>query len=240
MSTEYIARRTVAFFLLTSLANVGAVVVFAFLYAVGVFHHNPNPVLTDGFGIAALAGIAIVAALPPLLAKTSISPRSDPDASRVRAALHFVRYSLGQGVRDAWQLLGQRPIPILGGSVGTLAFDLAVLGVSFKAVGHMPPFGVLVMGYLIGQLGGNVPVPGGIGGLDAGLIGTFALFHQPLAPATAAVLIYHTISLWIPALLGSVAFVQLRNTLRHAVQPAAICMPLIEPIEPVSRDAVAA
>jgi uncharacterized membrane protein YbhN (UPF0104 family) len=124
---------------------------------------------------------------------------------------------------------------VLAGSVGTLVFDLAVLAVAFKAVGHTPPFGVLVLGYLIGQLGGNIPVPGGIGGLDGGLIGAFALYHQSLASATAAVLIYHVIVLWIPALLGSVAFVQLRTTLRRSVQPAAMCMPLAEPIEPLQR-----
>jgi uncharacterized membrane protein YbhN (UPF0104 family) len=63
-----------------------------------------------------------------------------------------------------------------------------------------------------GWLGGNLPIPGGFGGLDAGLIGTFALYHQPLAATSAAVLLYHRISLWVPALIGSVAFVQLRGT----------------------------
>jgi hypothetical protein len=47
----------------------------------------------------------------------------------------------------------------------------------------------------------------------AGLIGIFALCHQPLAPTTAAVLVYYAIALWIPALPGSVAFVQLRRRL---------------------------
>jgi uncharacterized protein (TIRG00374 family) len=117
--------------------------------------------------------------------------------------------------------------------VGFLAFDLAVLGVCFKAFGYSPPLGVLVLGYLIGQLGGNIPLPGGIGGVDVGLIGTFALYHQPLAPTTAAVLVYHAIALWIPAVLGSIAFVQLRATLRREEQPAAMCMPLAEPIETV-------
>ncbi len=86
------------------------------------------------------------------------------------------------------------------------------------------------MGYLIGQLGGNVPLPAGIGGLDGGLIGAFALYHQPLAATTAAVLVYHAIAIWVPALLGSVAFVQLRRTLQRELEPAAICMPLAEPI----------
>jgi len=76
-------------------------------------------------------------------------------------------------------------------------------------------------------------VPGGIGGLDAGLIGTFALYHQPLAVSTAAVLVYHAITLWVPGLLGSVAFLRLRNTLQREAQPAAMCMPLAAPIEAV-------
>jgi uncharacterized membrane protein YbhN (UPF0104 family) len=65
------------------------------------------------------------------------------------------------------------------------------------------------------------------------LIGVFALYHQPLAPTAAAVLVYHAISLWVPAVLGSVAFVQLRNTLRRTDKPASICMPLVEPLEAV-------
>ncbi len=112
-----------------------------------------------------------------------------------------------------------------------MAFDIAVLGVCFKGFGYSPSLGVLVMGYLIGQLGGNVPLPAGIGGLDGGLIGAFALYHQPLASTTAAVLIYHAIAIWVPALLGSVAFVQLRRTLVREEKPAEICMPLAEPIK---------
>jgi uncharacterized membrane protein YbhN (UPF0104 family) len=50
--------------------------------------------------------------------------------------------------------------------------------------------------------------------LDVGLIGTFALYHQPLAASTDAVLLYHAILLWVPGLLGGVAFFHLRRDLR--------------------------
>ena len=230
MSAEYIGRRTVAFFFLTSLANIGGVIIFASLYAVGVLDHDPDPALTYGFGVAALAATLVVLALPRVLLPKADRPPAVPRWGKLAAAVRFGRDSLGQGIRDARLLLRQRPIPILAGSFGTLIFDLAVLAVTFKAFGHSPPFGVLVLGYLIGQLGGNLPVPGGIGGVDAGLIGVFVLYHQPLAITTAAVLVYHAISLWVPALLGSVAFVQLRNTLAHEDQPAAMCAPLAEPI----------
>ena len=134
----------------------------------------------------------------------------------------------------------QRSIGVLVGSIGTMACDLAVLGMAFKAFGHSPPIGVLALGYLIGQLGGNLPLPGGLGGIDAGLIGTFALYHQPLAVTTAAVLVYHAIALWVPALLGSAAFIQLRKTLERDAQAAAMCMPLAEPLEVVHPPALTA
>ncbi len=50
MSVEFIGRRTVAFFFLTSLANVGGVILFALLYLVGVLPHDRNAALTYGFG----------------------------------------------------------------------------------------------------------------------------------------------------------------------------------------------
>jgi uncharacterized membrane protein YbhN (UPF0104 family) len=232
MSAENIGRKSVAFFFLTSLANVTGVFVFAGLYAVGILHGDRNAALTYGFGAAALVATVIVLALPAVL--KPVEPPAPSGAHRLAAVWWFARYSLGQGLRDAVQLLRQRSLGVLIGSVGTVTFDLAVLGVCFLAFGYSPPIGVLVLGYLIGQLGGNIPVPGGVGGLDLGLIGTFALYHQPLAATTAAVLVYHAISLWVPGLLGSVAFVQLRRMLERERRPATICMPLAEPIQAVS------
>jgi uncharacterized membrane protein YbhN (UPF0104 family) len=239
MGVDHIARRTVAFFLLTSLPNVAGVIVFAALYALGVLHHDRNPALTYGFGGAAAAASVAVLLLPSLLKGRTSALDAIPTRGRVAAAARFVRVSLRRGICDGLVLLRQRSIGVIAGSVGTMAFDLAVLAVCFKAFGASPTLGVLVLGYLIGQLGGNLPVPGGIGGIDGGLIATFALYHQPLAATAAAVLVYHAISLWIPALLGSVAFVQLRETLRRSTAPTAICVPLAEPIPVAPEPAIA-
>jgi uncharacterized membrane protein YbhN (UPF0104 family) len=167
-------------------------------------------------------------------------PASSAQPSSRRVAVgRFIRDSLGQGIPDAVTLLRRRPVTVLGSSIGIMVFDLAVLGVAFRALHHSPPLGVLVLGYLVGQLGGNIPIPAGIGGLDAGLVGVLVLYHQPLAVSAGAVLIYHTISIWVPALLGSVAFVQLRRMLMRADRPAAICAPLADPIDTVGVPAVA-
>jgi uncharacterized membrane protein YbhN (UPF0104 family) len=58
-----------------------------------------------------------------------------------------------------------------------------------------------------------IPVPGGIGVLDGSLVGMFALYGGTAASlATAATVVYHAISLWVPALWGTVAFVILQRT----------------------------
>jgi uncharacterized protein (TIRG00374 family) len=114
-----------------------------------------------------------------------------------------------------------------------MAFDIAALGFGFAAIGPAPTFGVLVLGYLIGQLGNLIPVPGGIGGTEAALIGIFALYGADLTQATAAVLIYRLFQLLIPAFLGAPAFVLLRRKLARADQPALVCAPLaLEVVKP--------
>ncbi len=240
MSVEHIGRRTVAFFFLTSLPNVSAVMVIAVLSALGLLGVDRSPAFTYAAGAAAAIATAAVLSLPLLLRdRRPARPRASVPSGRVASALGFARRSLAQGVLDGVSLLRHRPLPVLAGGFGTMAFDLAVLGSTFKATGHWPGVGVLALGYLIGLLGGNLPIPGGIGGVDAGLVGVFALYHQPLAATTAAVLLYHAISLWVPAVLGSVAFVKLRATLHRSPQPASICLPLADPL-PRARPAALA
>ena len=235
MSADHIGRRTVAFFLLTSLANVGVLALFAALFATGVLSGDTDPALTYAFGAAALLAI-VVTLLVPVIA-TRLAPRSalPQDAGRVRVAAHHVRNAIGDGVHDSIVLLRRRSPGVLGGSLGYMGFDIAVLVCCFHAFGHSPALAIVVVAYIIGQLGGLIPLPGGIGGTEGGLIGTFALYHVPLAAATVAVLTYRAIVLWLPALLGSVAFVQLRATLRRDERPAAGCGELAAPLPPASK-----
>jgi len=231
MDVEQIGRKTVALFFLTSLGNVSILIVFALLYAVGALGHDPSPALTYVFGGLSLAAVIAVIALPVALRRQSPAGPESDGQGRIARALALARRSLVEGVPDAELLLRRRSPGVLAGSLGTTIFDIAVLGATFRAIGVSPPLGALVVGYLIGMLGGNIPVPGGIGGVDGGLIGALTLFGEPLAATTVAVLTYHAIALWVPALMGSVAFVRLRATLRREERPAALCMPLAEPID---------
>ncbi len=123
------------------------------------------------------------------------------------------------------------------GLIAYLAFDVMILWAAFHALGHAPPLANLWMGYLIGELGGLIPVPGGIGGVDAGLVGTLALYHVSLAAAAGAVLIYRAIALWVPTVVGGVAFIALRRTLRREADAIAVCAPQTE-MEVIGRGRV--
>ena len=90
----------------------------------------------------------------------------------------------------------------------------------------MLPLTIVLMGYLIGQLGGLLPLPGGVGGIDGGLIGTFVVFGAPAAATAAAVLAYRVILFWLPLIGGAVAFASLRRELADPERPD-LCAPRI-------------
>jgi uncharacterized protein (TIRG00374 family) len=84
---------------------------------------------------------------------------------------------------------------------------------TFHAVGAQVPLSIVLMGYLIGQLGGALPLPGGLGGIDGGLIGTLIVYGAPPAATAAAVLAYRLVLFWLPLLVGAAAFASLRRAL---------------------------
>jgi uncharacterized membrane protein YbhN (UPF0104 family) len=189
--------------------------------------------LTLGPALIAALGMLLVGFSPRLL--RSLGQRgasADPGRwlGRARVVLRSGLGAAADGVEEAIALLRAHSFGVVVGSFAYMAFDIAALGFGFAAIGPAPAFGVLVLGYLIGQLGGNLPLPAGLGGIEGGLVGTFALYHQPVAGATAAVLVYHAISLWMPALLGSAALVKLRKTLAREHRPYTGCAPA--PVRP--------
>jgi uncharacterized protein (TIRG00374 family) len=229
MPTGHIARRTVAFFVVTSAANFFSLV----LVGIGVFAG-----IVAGQGSAALTLVpALITALGALL--IGLSPAilralgergAGADrarwSGRARLALRGLLRTVADGVDQAIALLRSHSFGVIAGSFAYMAFDIAALGFGFAAVGQVPAFGTLVLGYLIGQLGNLVPLPGGVGGTEGALIGMFALYGVNLTDATAAVLTYRLFQLVIPALLGAPAFVMLRRKLLRADRPAAVCAPL--------------
>jgi uncharacterized protein (TIRG00374 family) len=222
MPAEQIARRTVAFFVLKSGANFVAVAVLGVAMWLGV-----GPDLS-----VLLTLLPAVLAIVSLIAVASVGIAAGRRAPRDRSGLHGWRRwlaaaieALGDGVREAGRVLRRRDWRVIGGSLGYWAFDNAVVWACFKAFGESPALTLVLMGYLLGQLGGLLPLPGGIGGIDGGLIGALIVFGLPASATVAAVFAYRLILFWLPLLLGSIAFARLRKGLDDPTRPD-LCDPL--------------
>ena len=218
LPAAFIARRTVAFFLLTSLANVTFLGLGGVALATGLLSGSPGLLL--GLIPAVAAALAIVLALGARRLAGALARRS------MRARLAAGASALGDGLDEALRLLRTRDPAILAGASGYMLFDVAMLGVCFAAFGNdVPPVGVLLVAYIIGQLGSLIPIPGGIGGVDAGLIGTLVLYGVDATDAAVAVIAYRGLLLAIPALLGLPALAILRRRLREEAHDIAACAP---------------
>jgi putative heme transporter len=121
---------------------------------------------------------------------------------------------LSTGVRDALTLIRARESMLLG-AVGWWGFDIAVLWACFHAFGKAPPQAVIVMAYFVGMLGNVLPLPGGIGGVDGGMIGAFTAFGVDVELSIVAVLAYRAFAFWLPTIPGAVAYLQLRRTVQR-------------------------
>jgi uncharacterized membrane protein YbhN (UPF0104 family) len=222
MPGEQIARRTVAFFVLKSGANFVAVAVVGVVMWLGVGPHR-SVLLTLLPAALAVASIALVVVVGVLAARRVARERAERHGWR--RWLGLAVDALGEGVREAGRILRRRDWRVIGGSLGYWAFDNAVIWACFKAFGMSPAITLVLMGYLLGQLGGLLPIPGGIGGIDGGLIGALIVFGLPAAATAAAVLAYRVILFWLPLLLGGAAFAALRKGLDDPSRPD-LCDPL--------------
>jgi uncharacterized protein (TIRG00374 family) len=70
-----------------------------------------------------------------------------------------------------------------------------------------------------------LPLPGGLGGIDGGLIGTLIVYGTPAAVTAAAVLLYRVILFWLPLLAGAAAFMLLRRGLNSPDRPDLCVVP---------------
>jgi uncharacterized protein (TIRG00374 family) len=101
--------------------------------------------------------------------------------------------------------------------------DNLALYACLAAFGDVPSFWVVATAYLVGMLANSLPIPGGLVAVEGGLVGMLVLFGvRPAATVLAAVVIYRAISLWIPAVIGSAAFLSLRREIDRPVAPPVV------------------
>jgi uncharacterized protein (TIRG00374 family) len=145
--------------------------------------------------------------------------RADGFLSRITGALATAPAALATGVRGAILMTRARR-PELLAAFGWWGFDIAVLYFSLRAFGGDPEVTIVVMAYFVGLLANTLPVPGGIGAVDGGMIGALIGFGVGSSLAVVGVLTYRLLSFWLPVIPGVIAYVQLlRRPGAEAAQP---------------------
>ena len=212
------ACRMVAFLVLNYSVYLGALVVFGVLLRTGVlpgaapFGATIVPAAIAGAVIVLLGLVALIPGdFERRLARVSGGGRSQ----RLAEKLATVPATLAAGVRIAIDYVGhpRRGALAIAGAVGFWAAQIGILWASFEAFGGNVAFGVLVQGFFVGMAANLLPSPaGGVGTVDAGMIGAFLLFGIPAGLVFPAVLAYRVIAFWLPIPPGIVAYFQLRRT----------------------------
>lgn len=218
MNSRAIACRMVASYVLQYSVYMGALIVCGLGLRAGVLPGEAPFVLTTIPALLCCGAVALVASMA--LVPRDFERRLDRLGTRAgrlgRLATRFATApaTVGSGVRTALELIVERRIGLLG-AVAYWGFDIAVLGVCFRAFGSVVPVAVLIMGYFLGTLGSLLPLPGGIGGVEGGMIGAFVAFGVSAQSAVIGVLAYRALSFWLPTLPGIGGYVALRKTVRR-------------------------
>jgi uncharacterized protein (TIRG00374 family) len=218
LASRLVATRMIAFMALLYAIYMITLVVDGLGLYTGLFEGSAPFAITV---VPAIFGATVVmlflgaAALPrELEARLERRSQGHGRARRLVRRLAAIPAATAAGVRAALSLLRRRDGHLLG-ALAWWGFDIAVLWACFRAFGGTPPWSVIVMSYFVGMLGNTLPLPGGIGGVDGGMIGAFSAFGVSVQLAVVAVLAYRVLAFWLPTLPGAVAYFQLRRTVHR-------------------------
>ncbi|GAC1520556.1 MAG: hypothetical protein NVS2B6_04240 [Thermoleophilaceae bacterium] len=154
-----------------------------------------------------LAVCVIVAGAAALSRSTLLRPKRVWGA-RLRSAIAI----LPDGARDLAAVMRRHGWWV--GSLGWWVGDCGALWAAFRATGGAPALSVLILAYMLGQLGNALPLPGGVGGVEPLMLGIFVASGVDAGLAAAAIVCYRALALGIQGLAGAVALTTLAPELR--------------------------
>jgi uncharacterized membrane protein YbhN (UPF0104 family) len=174
-----------------------------------------GPWVLAGAGMALAAGGAAV-----LAAAHRAGPMARWLARRARQARWQRRLAAGLDGLARQRLGLGRGTAVLAASGLSVLAEAGLLAAAFEVTGAAVPWRGLLLACAAGQLGGRlVPLPGGLGGMEGGVLGALALAgSHPAAAAVAAVVVYRVAGYWAPGGAGTIVAAVLAR--RHPA-PAA-------------------
>jgi uncharacterized membrane protein YbhN (UPF0104 family) len=163
----------------------------------------------------ALAPVGVVLGSVAIATAVTLASRSGRLRDAVRGWRRVAREIatvVPEGLRDVPRRV--RHPAALGGAAIWWACDCAVLGAAFEAVGTAPSVGVLALGYMLGQLGTALPLPGGVGGVEPVMLGVLTASGVDAGTGAAAIVVYRAIALGLQSGVGAVALALLIPSVR--------------------------
>ncbi len=154
---------------------------------------------------AILAGVILLSALGMWIAvRRGVDPRLA--GKRVKGMVTEMLGHLASVLKDT-----RRTLLLVGGSIGVTAAYIGCFAASL-ATFHIELHALAVIFvYLAGAAVGTVaPTPGGLGAIEAALIGGLAAFGVPVGPAVAATLTFRLATYWVPVVPGVLSYRVLR------------------------------
>ena len=217
MEAKDAAARMVAFNVLLYAVYMLALVINGILLRTGVFSGSAPPGMT--IVPAAIAGGVILISLlftllPGDLEKRFSEASQEHRWGRALRRLSTVPAAIAIGMREALRFIrrpSQGGLAVVG-AIGFWASQIVMLWAAFKAFDVDVSFAVVTQGFFLGMFANLLPLPGGVGGVDAGMVGAFVLVGLPVNAVFPAVLVYRLIAFWLPLVPGIIAFFQLRRT----------------------------
>ena len=214
LSARSVARRVLALEFFLYGVYAGTLVVVGIGLRSGLFPGRAPWTLTVAPAILGGAVIGVLLSMRAL--PNDFERRMKPLAGarrgrRLLARVASAPWAVHDALGIAFSLMKERN-PWLIGAIAYWGFDIATLWACFHAFGSPPAVAVIVMAYFVGTLANSLPLPGGLGGVEAGMVGAFLAFGTHASLAILAVLSYRVISFWLPTLPGAAAYLQLRRT----------------------------
>ena len=216
MGVRVAARQLTAFMMLLYSVYIAALLLGGILVVSGALPRVPTLL---GVIAIVVGGLVTVLAFALVRIPGDLERRVDALAhrsgwvGRLAARLATVPQVAGNGARLALSIARERPTVLLW-SLVWWAFDVATLWAAFHAFGDPPATGTLVLCYFLGQMGNLLPLPGGVGGAEGGMVGAFAASGVDAGLALLAVVSYQLISTYLPALPGLASYLDLRRRMR--------------------------
>jgi uncharacterized membrane protein YbhN (UPF0104 family) len=207
MPNKLIAEREFNLSFLNTAVDALVLIVAGVGLAVGIFAGEHHLLLTVLPAAVAATGIALAL----LIAHRASSHVARLQGKHPKIASAIT--ALTDAVGDTERLLFHRGA--WTSVLGVLAYfglDVLVLWTAFLAIhaNPAPAIAVVAMAYIIGALGGSIPLPASAGTVG-GMAGMLILYKVGHNAAIAAVLLHQAIGLLVPLAGGGIAYVTLRR-----------------------------